>query len=140
MKYAGPLFGFLLIVLCAGCGQFDMPGSGPNRSALASETVKSYWNYIDHAKIQKAYNMMTSGNRAARRLSDYSQDIFNFLEGTGGITPEVGHAIVSDDRATVPITLVSPRTTAKLHAYQHLFWENGAWKISDQNGQLSHTK
>jgi hypothetical protein len=35
--------------------------------------------------------------------------------------------------------LHSVQTSQALTACQHLFWENGKWRISDQNGALTKT-
>lgn len=121
------------LVLLAGCG------SG-HSAASAERAVHTYWTDIGHAKMQQAYDMMTTGNRAARPFSSYSQDMWNFLESTAGISVTVGKAEVHGDEATVPVALHSPKSPGAFHAYQHLYWQNGGWKVTDENGGLSKTR
>jgi hypothetical protein len=124
--------GLALVVLLAGCGQ--------NRSALASSTVSEYWADVQHAKFSKAWNLLTPGNQAARPKSTYVQDMFGFLENTGGLTVTVGQPVVSGDLAAVPVKLHSPKTPKPFPACQHLVWSNGKWLIADQNGGLTQQK
>ena len=129
----------LAILTLVGCGTAFGFG-GQDRSALARTAVQNYWNDIGHGKVKVAYYLMTSGNRQTVTLTQYGQSMFDFLKGTEGVAATAGNASVNGDQATVPVTLRSPKTTIKLHAYQHLFWEDGGWKISDPNGGLSQIK
>ena len=124
----------LSLTLLAGCGD------SPDRQALARQTVQKYWYNIGHGKLSAAYYMMTSGNRAERPLSDYRQDMFLFLTKMGNVVARTGKPSVDEEKASVPVTLTSPKTTEKLKAYQHLFWEDGHWRISDPLGGLSQVK
>jgi hypothetical protein len=117
----------------AGCG-------GPDRSALAKQAIVNYWSDVNHAKFPAAYALLTSGNRAVTTFSTYRQDMFGFLESVSGITVVPGTPQISDDRATVPIKFESPRAPGFARFWQHLFWENGGWRIADQNGGVSKTK
>jgi hypothetical protein len=81
--------------------------------------------------------MMTSGNQSARPLRDYEQDMFGFLEHVANVRATTGKPTINGNQAVVPVSLSSPLTSQKLHAYQHLYWENGHWRISDENGGLS---
>ncbi len=125
------LLGSLIITTLSGCGQ--------DRTALARQTVQTYWNDISKARIHAAYNMLTSGNRQSMPFSTYDQDIMGILTQTAHLQATVGNPKVKGDNATVPVTLHSIRTTKALPAYQHLYWENGAWRITDQNGGVSQT-
>lgn len=118
-------------------------GGGTDRSAAARQTVQNYWGDISHGKMSQAYNMQTTGARQTTTLANYSRNLFDFLQGTAGVRAVVGSATLNGDQAAVAVTLKSPKAPnpkSDLHAYQHLFWENGQWRISDQNGGLSHTK
>lgn len=116
------------------------PFSQQDRQALARQTIQAYWSDVQHGKVTQAYALLTSGNQASRPLSNYTQDMYGFLEGTGGVQIAVGKAEVNRNFAVVPVTLHSPKSTQNLHAYQHLFWEDGKWRITDPNGGLSSTK
>jgi hypothetical protein len=128
------LFGVLAVVNLTGCGQ--------DRSALATKAVQTYWYDIGHAKVKQAYRMMTSGQRQVNDFSTYSQDMLSFLGATHGVSAATGKPEVSGDgsQAVVPVTLSATGSADKRHAYQHLFWENGQWRIADANGGLSLRK
>ena len=127
------LAGIALAVILSGCGQ--------DRTKLASQTVQAYWTDIQHAKFNKAYDLLTPGNQAARSRSNYAQDMFGFLESTGGLTVRVGTPIVKDDLATVPVQLFSPKAPGKGYpACQHLVWGSGKWLIADESGGLTQAK
>lgn len=130
------LFGIILTT--SGCAGVAGAFGGQSRSALAQQTVNTYWSDVGHAKMSKAYGLLTSGNRAQRPLSQYSQDMFAFLTHVQGLKAKAGKPTVHGDLAVVPVALTSPLSSGSFHAYQHLFWENGGWKISDQDGGLSH--
>lgn len=125
------LFGILMITTLAGCGQ--------DRTALAHQAVQTYWDDISHAKIRAAYSMLTSGNRQAQSFKTYDTDILGLLANTANLRATVGKPKVNGNFATVPVTLHSIKTSKPLPAYQHLYWENGRWRITDQNGGLSQT-
>jgi hypothetical protein len=124
--------GLALAVVLSACGQ--------DRSALAANTVSEYWGYVQHAKFSKAYNLLTPGNQAARPKTNYAQDMFSFLESTGGLTVTVGKPTLSGDLAAVPLKLHSPKTKQAFAACQHLVWNSGKWLIADQNGGLTQQK
>ena len=119
---------------------FGLAACGEDRSSLAKKTVQTYWQDIASGKTGQAYKLLTSGNRVHTDLKSYNADMLQFLTTTGGIKAKVGEPSVDDDHATVPVTLISPKSAQNLNAYQHLFWENGSWHISDNNGGLSRTK
>jgi len=119
-----------LAVMTTGCG-------GPDRSALATQTVKAYWTDIAHMQLRQAYNMLTPGDQVARPFSSYTQDMMGFLSGVGGLQVRTGKPIVNSDVALVPVKLFSPKAPKPLPACQHLAWVNNHWLISDQNGGLS---
>lgn len=130
--------------ICALAGALALSAcGGPNKAALAKQAVQTYWSDIDHFKFKAAYSMLTSGQQQANSFTNYGQDKASFLQSTSGIRAVVGKPSVNGDYAVVPVTLKSPKeVSAKqdLHAYQHLYWEGGAWRVSDDNGGLSHNK
>jgi hypothetical protein len=117
-------------VLLAGCG-------GPDRTALAHQTVQTYWRDVGRMKLHNAYMMLTPGNRSALKETDYAQSIIGLLKQTQGLTATLGAAHVNGDSATVPVTLHSPLTRVPQPGCQHLFWTNNRWLISDDSGGLS---
>jgi hypothetical protein len=121
------------VLSIAGCG-------GSDRSALAKTAIVNYWSDINRGKFNEAYRLLTSGNRGVTNFSTYRQDMFGFLESVSGITVVPGNPEISDDRATVPIKFESPRAPGYAKFWQHLFWENGGWRIADQNGGVSKNK
>lgn len=123
----------------AACLSLSACGS-VNQSAAVRETVQQYWYDIGHAKLAQAYHMMTTGNQASRSVGDYSQDMMSFLENTAGVSVKVGKPVVHGDFAVVDVWLSSPKSSGRFHAYQHLYRENGHWRISDQNGGLSQSR
>jgi hypothetical protein len=108
-----------------------------DKSSLARQATTQYWTDIGHGQIRTAYHMLTSGNQAAIPLSQFSQNMFDFLGSTAGVRAAASTTVVNGDLATVRVKLFSPKTSVPLKAYQHLFWENGHWRISDPNGGLS---
>jgi hypothetical protein len=124
--------GLALAVVLSACGQ--------NKSTLAANTVTEYWGDVQHAKFSKAYDLLTPGNQAARPKSNYAQDMFSFLESTGGLTVTVGTPIINGDLAAVPVKLHSPKTSQSFPACQHLVWNSGKWLIADQNGGVTQQK
>ena len=135
MKY---LLAMGLAVACAvpiaGCG------GGQDRAALAKQAIVVYWSDVNHGKLGAAYSMLTSGNRAVTTFNAYRQNMFGFLTHVTGVTVTPGKPQITDDRATVAINLHSPAAPGSFKAWQHLFWEGGGWRISDQNGGVSSTK
>jgi len=134
---------FVLIAALAasgltGCGGLSLPGSGPDRSELAQHTVQTYWFEIGHGKVNQAYDMLTSGNQRTQTRDQYDQNMYGFLTSVAGVNVKAGKPYVNGDLATVPVSLYSPKSPLPLKAYQHLYWENGQWRISDANGGLSH--
>lgn len=136
MKYAiAPILALGIALSSAGCG-----GSGDDRVALAKQAVTTYWTDVDHGKLLQSYKMLTSGTRSVTAFSSYRSNMIGFLQSVAGVHVVASSPQVSDDRATVPVSLFSPKASGSLKAYQHLFWENGAWRISDQNGGVSSTR
>jgi hypothetical protein len=133
----GAVLALIALVIFSATVNGSFAGFGQDRSALARQTVQTYWSDIEHGKIGQAYAMLTSGNQAARPLKDYQQDMFGFLEHVASVRATVGQPTINGSQAVVPVSLASPLTRQKLKAYQHLFWENGHWRISDENGGLS---
>ncbi|HLJ67963.1 MAG TPA: hypothetical protein VKX16_11445 [Chloroflexota bacterium] len=124
----------LLAAPLAGCG-------GPDRTSLATSVVQTYWSDIGHGKFSEAYNLLTSGTRATINESQYTQNLMGFLEHLSGVSAKVGTPQISSDNATVPVTLRSPLApSSPFRGFQHLFWQDGGWKISDTNGGLSQTR
>lgn len=122
----------------AGCDRFGPFGSGQDRVALARTTVETYWYDIGHGKMTQAYDMMTTGNRRLQKRQVYVQNMFGFVTSMAGVSVKTSHPVVNGDLATVPVRLFSPKAPgSSLKAYQHLFWENGQWRISDDRGGLS---
>lgn len=123
----------VLVILIAGCG-------GPDRAALAQQTVKEYWTDVNSAKMENAYALLTPGIQQSRPKTQFKQDMFAFLATVGAITPAVSKATINGDHATVPVDLTFVKQQKTLQAYQHLYWYNGNWRISDENGGVSQQK
>ncbi|HEY8684075.1 MAG TPA: hypothetical protein VIO57_00555 [Chloroflexota bacterium] len=123
----------VLIVLLAGCG-------GPDKAALAKQTVKDYWTDVNSAKMESAYALLTPGIQQTRPKGQFKQDMFAFLANVGAVTPTVSKPTVNGDRAVVPVFLTFVKQQKTLQAYQHLYWYNGNWRISDENGGVSQQK
>jgi hypothetical protein len=123
----------ILIAVLAGCGSQD-------RESLAQQTVKTYWNDVNSAKMTQAYNLLTPGIQQSRPKGQFAQDMFGFLASVGAIKPSVSKAQVNGDRAVVPVYLTFVKQQKTLAAYQHLYWYNGGWRITDDNGGVSQTK
>ena len=136
-RCASLLVAALATFTLAGCGRLELPGSGPDRSALASQTVQTYWNDIGQGKVNQAYDLMTSGNKKSQPREDYDSNMLSFLSQIAGVHVKTGKPSIDGDMATVPIRLYSPKSPVPLKAYQHLFWESGGWRISDAKGGLS---
>jgi hypothetical protein len=128
---------FLLLLVPACLLAASGCGDSQDRSALAQQTVVKYWDNIGHARFHDAYLMNTTGNRDAMPYREFRQNLVGFLTSTNGVSAEAGKPTIADDRATVPMGLHSPRAPGAFHVFQHLFWENGSWKISDPNGGVS---
>lgn len=128
----------VLVATIAGCDRLGPFGGGPDRAALARKAVETYWYFIGHGQVNQAYDMMTSGNRRLQKRQDYDQNMFGFVTSMAGVSVKTSPASVNGDLATVPVRLYSPKAPgASLKAYQHLFWEDGQWHISDDHGGLS---
>ena len=129
MKRFLPLLIPLLVL--AGCG-------GESRATLARQTEQAYWNDIHSAKLDKAYQLLTPGTKSQFSANDFRQSMFNFLQHTSGVTAQVKKVSVVGDCAQVSLDLISPlEPSGKFHVYQHLYWIDGGWHISDQNATLS---
>lgn len=125
----------LLIIVCV-----IITGCGSDRTAAARDTVQNYWYDIGHGKVKDAYSLLTPGTQQGLKLDTYTQTVFGFLQQTAGVKATVGHVDVVGDCAQVALALDSPKAPGgTLHAYQHLYWLDGSWKISDANGQLSQS-
>jgi hypothetical protein len=138
--FAGATAGALVVVIVAVVLVSAALGSGPDRAALARQTTTEYWSDIGHGKMLAAYHLLTSGTAQARPFTQYSQDMYGFVAGVAFIWATTGATEVQGDHAIVRVHLHSPKTTRTLDAYQHLFWENGGWRISDLNGGVSQQK
>lgn len=123
----------VLLALLAGCG-------GPDRASLAKQTVKDYWSDVNSAKMGSAYALLTPGIQQTRPKPQFTQDMFAFLSTVGAVTPAVSKPTVNGDRAVVPVFLTFVKQQKTLQAYQHLYWYNGSWRITDENGGVSQTK
>ena len=86
----------ILLVFLAGCG-------GPDRAALAKQTVKDYWTDVNAAKMESAYALLTPGIQQTRAKGQFKQDMFAFLATVGAINPSVSKPTVKGDRAVVPV-------------------------------------
>jgi hypothetical protein len=130
-RWAGPIAAFVLLLSLAGCG-------GQDRPKLAQQTVSSYWNDLEHLRVDQAYKLLSSGVRSGVSATDFRSNIYGFLQGTAGISAKIGKPEVVGDCAQVPVTLFAPRDpSGPLHGYQHLYWLNGGWKITEQNGGVT---
>jgi hypothetical protein len=123
----------VLLMVLAGCG-------GPDRASLAKQTVKEYWTDVNSAKMANAYALLTPGIQQTRPKQQFTQDMFSFLATVGAVKPAVSNASVNGDHAVVPVFLTFIKQQKTLQAYQHLYWYNGNWRISDENGGVSQTK
>jgi len=122
----------LPVLLLSACGE--------DRGALATKTVKDYWYDIGHGRFDKSYALLTTGIQASQPPKSYQQNMYGFLTHMGGVSAKTGRPEVAGDRAVVSVSLSAPGNPAHLNAYQHLFWENSGWRISDENGGLSRKK
>ncbi len=134
MRARAFLFFPVLLILLAACG-----GSA-NRASLAKAAVTTYWKDVNSAKLDNAYALLTPGIQQSRPKSAYRQDMLGFLSTVGSVTPSVSKPSVNGDRAVVPVLLTFSRQQKTLEAYQHLYWYNGGWRITDENGGVSQTK
>jgi hypothetical protein len=125
----------LLSLTIAGCGSIGFAG-GSDRSNLARGTIVTYWTDINHAKMNQAYSMLTPGVREGITVADFQNNFVSLLTRAGSIGVKVDSVQVHGDNATAKVTLSSPKDHP-LHAWQHLFWVNGSWHISDNNAFLS---
>lgn len=113
-------------------------GSGQDRTALAKKAVNSYWYDIGHIKFDRAYDLLSPANQQAMTRQDFRQNMFDFLRGTQGVSSQAQAAQVVGDCALVRVDLRFPAATgATLHAFQHLYWLNGGWRITEPNGQVT---
>lgn len=135
MKHLASCALLTLILGTAGCGTIGF-ANGPDKAALAKKAVESYWNYAGHGKINQAYSMLTPGVRESLPKSQYAQNMIGLLTRAGSITAKANKAYVSGDQAQVRLTLYSPKDKP-FPAWQHLFWLNGGWHISDNNAYVS---
>lgn len=118
-------------------------GCGQDRSSLAKQSVQNYWNNIEHAKMKTAWNILTPGQEQANPYGPWSTNLLDFLRTTNGIDAKVGEPVVSGDTASVPVTIrfhKAPAPRNDQHGYQHLFWDNGKWRITDESGTLTKSK
>jgi hypothetical protein len=129
----------LLSLTLAGCGTVSLAGNPPSRSTLAKRTIISYWSDINHAKMSQAYRLLTPGVREGITKADFANNFIGLLTNASTIGATVNNVQVNGDTATAKVTLTSPKDHP-LHAWQHLFWVNGGWHISDNNAFLSHHK
>lgn len=128
---AASALALVMTALATACGD-------PNKAAMAHDTVARYWSDVSHAKFGEAYKLLTPGVQGAVPADQYAQNMMGFLSNAANVKVDVGKPVVAEDRAVVPVTMHSPKTTAPFHVYQHLFWEDGGWHISDANGGVSH--
>lgn len=135
MKQLASLFLLGLALLTTGCGGTGF-ASGPDRTALAKQTIKTYWADLVHGKFAAAYGLLTPGVRSGLQLKDYTQSMVGLLTRAATIQAHVKKATVSGNTATVKVKLTTPNDRP-LIAYQHLFWQNGKWRVSDNNAFLS---
>lgn len=132
--------GALVLASIAGCGD-------PDKAALARQTVQTYWSDINHGKLKNAWDMLTPGQQQANPLSQWGANIFDFLKQSNGIKVKVGTASVTSTSdgtfASVPVHVsfvAAPDPRNDKSGYQHLYWQDGKWLISDESGTLTHRK
>ena len=130
-----------MVVIAAAVILFPKPGFGQqDRRVLARQTVQTYWGDIGHGKTRAAYALMTSGNQQARPFTQYSQDMYGFLTHMNSLSVTVSQVQVNGDQATARVALYSVLSPTPLRAWQHLFWENGPWRLIDANGGMAPQK
>jgi hypothetical protein len=137
---AGVIAGVLVLAVLGATVVLPALGFGQDRVALAKQATTTYWSDIGHGKMRAAYQLLTSGTQQARPFASYSQDMYGFVASLAYVSATTGSVQVNGDRAIVRVHLHSPKTTQTLDAYQHLYWENGGWRISDMNGGVSTQK
>lgn len=116
-------------------------GDSTDKPKLAQQTVVTYWADIGRAKFPAAYGMLTSGVRASLKPTAFEQAMFSLVQKTQGVWATAGKPDINGDRAVVPIGLhAASAPGGTYHVYQHLFWEDGAWKISEPLGGWTTTK
>ena len=121
----------VLALAVAGCG-------GDDRTALAQKTVTDYWSDIGHLKIDQAYALLSPGVQAGLPKTAFQQNIFGFVKNTQGISAKVYRADVVGDCSLVTLGLISPLApTSPYKVHQHLYWTQGAWRITDNNGYVT---
>jgi hypothetical protein len=135
LRYAASCTFLTLSILLTGCAGIGMAG-GPDKQALARTTVQDYWHDVNHGKIKQAYGLLTPGVRSGITENQYYQNMLGLLTKAGSITVAVRDTSVNGDLGTVKVTLYSPNAKP-LNAWQHLFWQNGGWLISDNNAYVS---
>lgn len=134
LRYLGALLP--LLALLTACGT-SIGGGGPDRVSAARSVEKEYWQDVHYAKFSKAYALLSSGVQQSTPLKSFTQSMFGFLEQTNGVNAIVGKPTVVGDCALVPVALVAEKApTGALHAAQHMYWVNGAWRITEANGGL----
>jgi hypothetical protein len=133
----GVTLGLIAVALVTAVVVLPALGFGQNRTALARQATVHYWSLIGHGKLTTAYHMMTSGNRQSITESDYQQNLYNFLTSVGNVWATTGKVDVNGDQAVVAVALHSPKTSAVQKGFQHLYWQDGGWKITDENGGIS---
>jgi len=113
-------------------------GGSQNRVALARQTEHSYWNDFGHYKVHPAYMLLTPGVRQALKEKDFQQAMIGLLTSTNGVTAAIGKITVVGDCAQAQLGLQSPKAPGqKLKVWQHLYWIDGGWHISDTNAEVS---
>jgi hypothetical protein len=130
------IFSFLLAIGLVACG-------GQDRSSLAKQTVQTYWTSIEKAKMKTAWNILSPGQQQANAYGTWSTNLLDFLKTTDGIVARVGEPVVSGNNASVPVTIrfnKAPNPSNDQHGYQHLYWDSGAWRITDDSGTLTKSK
>lgn len=125
-----------ILMLLAGCGGLAI-GSGPDRSARARQVEARYWKDIGSGQIDKAYDLLSSGEQQRMTRAAYRQAMFAFLQQTSGVRARVGTPIVVGDCALVPVALQPAKAPGAFKKFsQHMYWLNGTWRITEPNGGL----
>jgi len=113
------------------------PTPAPSPAQQAQAVVQQYYNDINNADYQSAYNLWGSSYQSSHPYSSFANGFANTVQDTvtfGTITP------LSDGTVQVSITLQAVEnnssggtTTSTFQGYYNVGQENGSWKLLSSN-------